>query len=275
MTPTKLYHALVLAGSRNEDDPIVKYRGTANKAMTPILDVPMLIRVLDTLLNCHEIHRITVCFDQPELIQSHDLIQKALKQQKLNFIDTAATPASSVQAFLNAYQNEYPFLLTTADHPLLTSNMVTNFIENSDPYADLSVGLATEKVIQSAYPQSVRTYYRMRDGGFSGCNLYIIRSRVAEKVIVFWQKMERYRKKPLRLIAQIGWWSVIRFRLFGLTINQAFQLLSKRLGVNAQPTIIPYAEAAIDVDKPSDFDLASQILQNRLAQDPQNSSRPN
>ena len=262
MTP-HLYHALILAGSRNEKDLIVQYRGVPYKALTPILGIPMVIRVLNTLMNCPEIGKISICFDQPDLLTAEPLVKEALANGKLDFMATAESPASSVQNFLRQHPTSYPFLLTTADHPLLTACMVNSFLTHSDPQADLCVGLATEKTIQTSYPQSVRTYYRMRDGAFSGCNLYIIRSPAAEKMIVFWQKMEKFRKKPLRLIGEIGWWPMIRFRLFGLRITQAFSMLSKRLGLIASATIIPYAEAAIDVDKPSDFDLAESILIKR------------
>lgn len=259
----QLYHALILAGSRNEKDLIVQYRGVPHKALTPILGIPMVIRVLNTLLNCPEISKITICFDQPDLLKTEILVQEGLATGKIDFIKTAESPASSVQNFLTHNATSYPFLLTTADHPLLTTCMVTSFLTHSNLQADLCVGLATEKTIQTSYPQSVRTYYRMRDGAFSGCNLYIVRSPAAEKLIAFWQKMEKFRKKPLRLIGEIGWWPMIRFRLFGLRITQAFKILSKRLGLVASATIIPYAEAAIDVDKPSDFDLAESILTKR------------
>ena len=43
--------------------------------------------------------------------------------------------------------------------------------------------------------------------------------------------------------------------------SESFQ---ERLGLTAKPILLPFAEAAIDVDKPSDLELAETILKQRL-----------
>ena len=47
----------------------------------------------------------------------------------------------------------------------------------------------------------------------------------------------------------------------GLTsLNGAFRLASKRLGVTAVPVLMRQANAAVDVDKPADKELVERIL---------------
>jgi hypothetical protein len=48
-----------------------------------------------------------------------------------------------------------------------------------------------------------------------------------------------------------------------LTPARAFGYMSKRLGLKVAPVFLPFAEAAIDVDKPSDHALAERILKKR------------
>jgi hypothetical protein len=50
-----------------------------------------------------------------------------------------------------------------------------------------------------------------------------------------------------------------------LTLGGAFEAVSKKLGITAAPVLLPFAEAAIDVDKPSDLALVEEILAARRA----------
>ena len=64
-------------------------------------------------------------------------------------------------------------LVTTADHALLTPEMIDYFCEQAERNgADFSAGLARAEVILKAYPQSVRTFFRFGKDRVSGCNLF-------------------------------------------------------------------------------------------------------
>ena len=45
-----------------------------------------------------------------------------------------------------------------------------------------------------------------------------------------------------------------------LSLEQAFAHVSGKLGAQIQPVMLPYAEAAVDVDKPEDKELVERIL---------------
>jgi hypothetical protein len=49
-----------------------------------------------------------------------------------------------------------------------------------------------------------------------------------------------------------------------LSLDEVFRTVSRRLEFIAKPILLPFAEAAIDVDKPSDLELAETILEQRL-----------
>jgi hypothetical protein len=52
--------------------------------------------------------------------------------------------------------------------------------------------------------------------------------------------------------------------LFGrLTVERAAREASRIFGAKADIVDLPFAEAAIDVDKPSDLDLVERILRDR------------
>jgi hypothetical protein len=53
---------------------------------------------------------------------------------------------------------------------------------------------------------------------------------------------------------------LLRYGLGRVDLDTAFRLGSRRLGLDARPILMPFAEAAIDVDKPDDKDLCERIL---------------
>jgi hypothetical protein len=90
----------------------------------------------------------------------------------------------------------------------------------------------------------------------------------AARAIEFWQSVERNRKRPWRLVAAFGVAPLLRYGLGRIDLATAFRLGSQRLGLDARPVLMPFAEAAIDVDKPDDKDLCEIILQARALAGP-------
>ena len=73
-----------------------------------------------------------------------------------------------------------PMLVTTADHALLDPAMLDHFLAAADgAAADIAVGLASAAAISAAYPETRRTYLRFRDDGYSGANLFLLRTPAA------------------------------------------------------------------------------------------------
>ena len=65
----------------------------------------------------------------------------------------------------------------------------------------------------------------------------------------------------------LGWSAVIRYRLGLLSLEEALAKLSKRLGLRIRAVILPYANAAIDVDSIADLMLVKGSLEKAAAQD--------
>jgi len=82
-------------------------------------------------------------------------------------------------------------------------------------------------------------------------------------VITFWREIEQNRKSPLTMLRRLGVMTALRYLTNTLTLAQAINKLGKRTGTRLATTDMPFAEAAIDVDKPEDFYLAEKILKQR------------
>ena len=256
-------NALILAGSRGGSDAIACLTGVSHKALAPINGLPMLQRLWRCLSACPAIDRIFVCIDGTELLETVDELKWALQSGRLVVVAPAASPAASVAAALKKIGLETPLLITTADHPLLTPEMVAHFLAAAPQEADFAVALAELGVVRAAYPDAIRTGYRLAKQSYSGCNLFLARRPVAARLAVFWQRMERFRKKPWRLVLEVGPWALLRFASGWLDLDAAIRHISKKTGVEIRAVLMPFAEAAIDVDKAADYALVTEILQRR------------
>jgi NAD(P)-dependent dehydrogenase (short-subunit alcohol dehydrogenase family) len=194
------WHALVLAAGRGENDPMAKAHHVSHKATLPVGGIAMLDRVLDTLRASRSIGAVTICIEDREIVQER--LTDAGKP--VRFCQSASSAPASVLAAIRENPH-YPLLVTTADHPLLTPAMVDYFCTMAEANeADLSVGLATAETILQAYPQSLRTFFKLGRDRVSGCNLFALTQERASLLVERWQELDRQRKKPWKLVAAFG-----------------------------------------------------------------------
>jgi hypothetical protein len=59
--------------------------------------------------------------------------------------------------------------------------------------------------------------------------------------------------------------AILRFFTGKMNLERAFSVASRRIGIIARPILLPFADAAVDVDKPADKELAEEILAKRAA----------
>lgn len=246
---------LILAGQREGVvDPLCADAGIERKALLPLRGKPMIEYPMKAL-------------DESQLVSGPYYVSgfDAEYDDRLIQSPSAPGPAGSAMAALDAGISR-PCLLTTADHALLTPEMVDYFVgEAQKTGADFCAGLATREVIQPAYPETKRTYLKFRDEAVSGCNLFYIANDKGVEAIRFWRKAQHLRKQPLKLAGSIGPGLLLRYASGRLSLAGAFDYAAKRLGITAAPVLMPFAEAAIDVDKPKDKVLVEEILYKRAS----------
>jgi CTP:molybdopterin cytidylyltransferase MocA len=253
------WHVIILAASRGPDDPMAKAYGVAHKCALPVNGKPMLQRVVDALSETG--------FRQPFYVSIDNAAAASSALAGTAFRIKTITPKSSAPASARAAIdtiNTFPILITTGDHPLLTAQMLQYFIETAaSSGADVLAGLATSDVVASSYPETKRTYFNLGGTRVSGCNLFAIVNARGLKLVEIWQEIERDRKSPWKLVSRFGLWPLLAFAMGRLTPDKAFGFISNKLGIKVAPVFMPFAEAAIDVDKPSDLVMAEKILKAR------------
>ncbi len=258
------FTALVLAGRRGGDDPVARYCGVEQKCLAPAGGLPMLVRVVEALAASPSIGRIFVVLEDPALLDHLPALRSWRERGRCRGLESAATPSLSVLAALEQIADALPVLVTTADHPLLTVPIVEQFCEAARASgADLVAGLTTAAIIREAYPQSQRTYLRFRDARYSGANLFAILTPGGPRAVAFWRRVEQERKRPWRIVRAFGLGPLLAYLLGRLTLDAAMSRASAIIGARVAAVRLPFAEAAIDVDKPADLNLVNLILARR------------
>ena len=260
-TPPARWRAVVLAASRGPDDPLARHYGVDNKCLLKIAGKPMLARVVETLVSYGRFADICV------VMEDKAVMTKALGKtlaQKVNFLPSDKSAPASLRRALDSMAAPGPVLVTTADHVLLDHVMLDYFIEHSGKTNyDLTVGVARDETILQACPDASRTFLKFGRDKVSGCNLFAFKSDEARRALDVWQHVEQNRKKPVKLVKAFGLAPLIAYLTGTLTLEKAFRLASRRIRARVRPVVMPFANAAIDVDKPRDKELAEKILSAR------------
>lgn len=249
----------MLAGQRPGTDPLADHFGLRLKALVSVGGEPMLTRVVRTLGQSPHIGRIFV------LAQDVEALRTATDAGgKATLIQSASGISLSIKTQIEALGFASPFLVTTADHPLLTVQMIDDFLTKAS--GDVAVAMVERSVMLKQFPHAKRTWLRFSDGAWSGANLFALMTPKSLAALDVWAEAEQDRKKAWKLFGHFGF--LLAFRAVTRTIGLAAALdkAGQRLGLKAR--LVPMSDpvAAIDVDKVSDHELAETILSQRESQ---------
>ncbi|WP_380875628.1 hypothetical protein ACFB49_05390 [Sphingomonas sp. DBB INV C78] len=250
--------AILLAGSRPGGDPFAQAHGERYKARVEIAGEAMIARVVRTLAAVDRIGRILILSQEPDAVVAGDLAWIG-DHPKIGLHASGAGISHSIASVAGTPDAPWPVLITTADHPLLRPSDVESFLDGVAD-ADVAVAMVPQHVLLAAYPENKRTWLRFQDGGFTGANLFALTSDRVAPALELWASAEKDRKVAGKLMMRFGPCLAIRALTRTISLGDALAAAGRRLGLRAKPVLLDRAEAGIDVDKPSDYELVSQIL---------------
>ena len=253
------FSAVVLAGERGPGDPLAQAAACSSKVLVPVGGTPVILRAMAAL-------DAASCVDARLLIGPSDAtfgasraLGQYLRQHDWKRQLPADSPAAS--ALLGLDGAPQPTLVTTADHGLLRAEIVDHFCRAAAATrADLVIGFTRFEAVMAAFPEGRRTGWKFRDGRFCGSNLYAFMTPRARDVASFWRRVERDRKKPWRVAGALGIGTLIRFVLRQMSLAEALTALGEKTGTTIAAVVLPFPEAAVDVDSVADWQLVNQWL---------------
>ncbi len=259
--PDKQFVALVLAADRTTTDPITLHTGAPCKAVAPVGGVPMIIRVLNALEASRFVSSTLLCGPSESILSACPELKERIDDNRIRWVSNRDSPSRSAEHGIAQLDVDTPVLLTTADHALLTAEIVDYFLSQSlTVNNDATVGVVQYKDIVAAFPDAKRTVIRLKDGGYCGTNLFSFHPK-GRPLVGFWRQVEALRKRPWQIVTKILSVRIIFSYLFGaLTLKAGVNAVSEKAGVNIQPVILPFPRAGVDVDTVVDLQLAESVL---------------
>jgi GTP:adenosylcobinamide-phosphate guanylyltransferase len=262
--PATPFTAIILAGKRPGRDPVAEAAGVACKSFAPIGDRPMVHRVLDTLAAAGQVGPRILCGLSLSLIEQEPELKARLDTGEVKWIAGHSTPSGSTYHALQSVPDNLPVLVTTADHAFLTAKIVDYFCSEARRIGcDVVAGLTLYKNVTSAFPETKRTAIRFKDSAYSGCNLFAFLNPRAYSAAEFWRQIEQQRKKPLQMMRILGWRPVVQYLMGKMSLNDGLEHLSNRLGMRAGAVILPFPEAAVDVDTVDDWKFVQALVKKQ------------
>ena len=256
-----LFTAIVLAADRESNNPVAKAAGVPCKSLAPIGGIPMVYRVLKALSSSGKVKDRILCGPPKTIMDQEPELCTRVATGEIRWFENQAAPSLSTYHVMKSLPQEIPVLLTTADHALLSPRVVDHFCSEAQASGcDVVAGVALHETVTTAYPETHRTVYRLRDAAYCSCNLFAFLTPRAHEAAYFWHRVEHQRKKPLRVINTFGWVAVMRYLMGQLTLAEALDRISRRLGFKAGVVVIPFPESAIDVDSVSDWRFVKRIV---------------
>ncbi len=256
----QFFTAVVLAADREADNPVAKAAGVRCKSLAPINGTPMIFRVLEALSSSGRVKDRILCGPPKIIMEQEPELSEYVNSGQADWLESQATPSLSALHAMQSVPEDTPVLLTTSDHALLSPRIVDYFCSEAQKSGcDAVAAVVRQETVTSAYPQTRRTAYRFKDGPYCSCNLFAFLTPTGRAAPSFWRRVEQQRKNPLLVINALGWITVMRYLIGSLSLADALDRISHRLGFRAGIVVMPFPEAAIDVDTKNDWHFVEQI----------------
>ena len=249
--------AVVLAGSRPGTDPFAQRYGTDLKALIPVGGEPMVRRPVRALLASANVDGIRVLAQQPERVR--EVLPADLR---ISVEKSGETIAATLERLCVDPDLQWPILVTTADHALLTPEMVADFLAKAAG-ADVAIGIVSRDALMKRLPQTQRTWLKFRGGAYSGANLFLLGGPKIRSTLELWRSNEQNRKKAWRMLLTVGLFAGLGALLRLRTLQQTLDSVGRKLSLTIRAVELSDPLAAVDVDKPADHELVTAILEGR------------
>lgn len=257
--------AIVLAGGRlPPEDPATTTVIGGLKCLQEVGGRTMLQRSLDALSGAGGIGRVIVVGVPPEtpLDCTHPLEVMPAESDMIRSLQAAA--ARLAPATPDAAPADAQALVVSADAPLVTGEMLDWMRERAlDAGADVTITTVERSVMEARFPGSKRTYVRLRDAELCGGDVAAFRLAIADRGVELAERLVRARKHPWQIAAIVGPGTLASLMAGRLTLAQALKALDARLDLKLNVLVSPYAEMAMDVDKPEQLALVRAALEAR------------
>ncbi len=246
-----LVDAVVLAGRENtgklQEESPEKW-----EANIEVAGKPMVTYILDALKGVSKIGTIY-------LVGPEEAVGR-YAGPKVKVVEPAGDLFGNVRKGLAAASTEC-VLVCASDIPLVTSDIAGDLLDRClESGADFCYPVSSKSDCDRRFPGVKRTYVTLRDGTYTGGNLFFVRKSAVERAWPMAEKMISYRKSPVKMVGVLGPWLLIKFALKKASVADFERKVAGLLNLKPKAILNASPEIGVDVDKPSDLELCRREL---------------
>ncbi len=245
-------NAVILAGDNKKEELL---EGVTNKALMQIKGKPMVQFVVDAL-------RDSGCIDKISIVGPVEELRAYLDGKVDYYCEGKDHLFDNVSAGMEPFSKDTAVLLVTSDIPMITGEMVADFVRRCHEVgADLCYPIIEKQLNEQHFPGVERTYVKLKEGTYTGGNIIYLNPQAFDRCAEFARKLIDYRKKPWKTGRLLGLKFLVGLFVGMLTIPDIEERFSELLDIRASAIVTPYPEIGNDVDKPSDVEMVSNYFE--------------
>ena len=253
--------AIVTAGGIPQpQDPLYTYSHGDSKALIDVAGKPMIQWVLDALGDSKSVDNVIVI----GLSAKSGLTCK----KPMHFLSNQGRMLANIVAGINKAlelnkKTQY-VLVVSSDIPALKPEMVDWLVETCmQTKDDLYYGICPRDVMEARFPDSKRTYTKLKDIQLCGADINLTHVRMATEHLDLWESLIGNRKSPLKQAGLIGLDTFFQVVTRSITLEDLVAKVCNRIGIKGRAISWPYAEPCMDIDKPHQLELLRTDLANQ------------
>ncbi len=251
---------LTAGGIPQPDEPLFEYTQGEYKALLDVAGRPMIQWVLDALEDATTIDRVLLIGLPPDISVSCRKTLTFIPSQG-GLLDNIRT---GVLKTLEINPGAGHVLLVSSDIPAVTAEIIdwtTRTALETDH--DIYYNLVSRQVMEARFPGSKRSFTNLKGISVCGGDMNVIHSRIVTGRDDLWQGLIAARKNVFKQASLLGFDTLLLLLLRLIDLKAAERRVSRRLGIRGRAILCPYAEIAMDIDKPHQLEILRADLQRR------------
>jgi len=259
-----MYAIVTAGGIPQPEDPLYIYSKGDSKALIDIAGKPMIQWTLDALNAAREVEAIILIgLSAKTQLASAKPIHHISNQGRM-----LANIVAGINKALELNKKTEYVLVVSSDIPALKGEMVDWLVNACKTTQDeMYYGVCPREVMEARYPNSKRTYTRLKDIELCGADIHMAHVRMATEHLDLWERLIGNRKSPLTQASIVGLDTFWKIFTRGITLEELVAHLSTRLGIKGRAIVWERAEPCMDVDKPHQLELLRADLESQQAKE--------
>lgn len=245
---------IIMAGAKNTG-ALRECSTTDYEALITIHGVPMVQYVANAARQARSVERIAV-------VGPVDMLRPYLQGTVDLLVEGKSGMIDNIRAGMEALNTDRKVLILCSDIPMVRSEVIDDFVAQSEGReADFYYPIISKEANLNRFPGTHRTYARLKEGTYTGGNIFLMNPAIVDGATAFMEKMIIWRKKPLKLSQAFGFKVIFKFAMGSLSISELENRVHKITGFSAAALEVIHPEVGFDVDKPSDLEMMEKYLQ--------------